>query len=59
MRYEYECPACGNIIEIERKITDTESIYDCPTPKCDSTLNRKYSAPAIEFRGKGWYSTDK
>lgn len=56
MRYEYECPGCGNVVEIERKITDTESLYDCP--ECGTTLNRKYSVPGISFNASGFYSTD-
>lgn len=56
MRYEYECPGCGNVVEIERKITDTESLYDCP--ECGTTLNRKYSVPSISFNASGFYSTD-
>ncbi len=56
MKYEYECPACGNVIFIERSIHDVEVDYDCP--QCGSTVNRKYEAPAITFKGRGFYSTD-
>jgi len=56
MKYEYECPACGNVVLILRSIHDIEVDYDCP--QCGSTVNRKYEAPAISFRGKGFYSTD-
>lgn len=55
MRYEYECPGCGNVVEIERKISDPESIYDCP--QCDTTLQRKYSVPVFK-PAPGMYSYD-
>ena len=56
MKYEYECPACRNVILILRSIHDVEVDYDCP--ECGSTVNRKYEAPAISFKGKGFYTTD-
>ena len=27
MRYEYECPGCGDVREIERKMTDPEETF--------------------------------
>jgi putative FmdB family regulatory protein len=58
VKYEYECPACGNVLLIIRSIHDIEVDYDCPTKGCGSTVNRKYEAPAISFKGKGFYTTD-
>ena len=58
MIYEYECPACGNVVEIERKMSDPESIYDCTTPTCETTLNRKYTAPVFK-PAPGMYSYNK
>ena len=55
MIYEYECPACGNVIDIERKMSDPEGEYDCPTPKCETVLKRKFSAAPIQFKGRGFY----
>jgi putative FmdB family regulatory protein len=57
MIYQYECPGDGEVIEIERSISEPEGEYACAT--CGAKLRRIYNAPAIEFRGKGWYSTDK
>lgn len=57
MKYDYECDNCGNIILIERKIDEPEQDYDCP--QCFSTLSRKWSSPAVQFKGTGFYSTDK
>ena len=59
MKYEYECPACGNTLLIIRSIHDIEVEYDCPTKECGTTLNRKWSVPPVHFKGQGFYSTDK
>ena len=56
MKYEYECPACGNVIQVIRSIHDIEVEYDCP--QCETTLKRKWEAPPVTFKGNGWYSTD-
>ncbi len=57
MKYEYECPACGNVLLITRSIHEKEGEYDCPN--CSTILSRKWEAPPTHFRGSGWYSTDK
>ena len=57
MKYEYECPNCGNILLVIRSIHDIELEYECP--QCSSTLNRKWEAPPTHFKGSGFYSTDK
>jgi putative FmdB family regulatory protein len=59
MKYEYECPSCGNILSVIRSIHDIEIEYDCPTPQCGTTLSRKWITPSIHFKGSGFYSTDK
>jgi len=41
---------------IIRSIHDIEVDYDCP--QCGSTVNRKYEAPAISFKGGGFYTTE-
>lgn len=58
MIYEYECGNCGNVVEIERKITDPESEYDCPNNKCGTTLTRIWNSPSISFNAPGFYSSD-
>lgn len=52
MNYEYECPGDGQVITIERGMTEEEPEYDCPV--CGSTLRRVYNAPGIQFKGGGW-----
>jgi len=56
MTYDYECPKCGEVRTVERKITDAEEIYICAT--CNNNLVRKWSAPTVVFTGTGFYSTD-
>jgi len=52
--YEYQCPKCG-VFEIIRKFSD-EPLTVCPT--CGSEIQKLMSAPAIQFKGTGWYITD-
>ena len=56
MTYEYECPGCGDVRLIERKMSDPEVIPVCS--QCNIELKRMYSSPAISFKGSGFYSTD-
>lgn len=56
MIYEYECPGCGDVREIRRKMSDPEQTYICD--QCDTEFERKWSAPSISFKGSGFYSTD-
>ena len=52
--YEYLCPKCGRF-ELIRKFSD-ETVTECPT--CGSEVQKLLSAPAIQFKGTGWYITD-
>ena len=56
MIYEYECPGCGDTRQIERKMSDPEEIIVCV--QCSKDFRRKWSSPAISFKGSGFYSTD-
>lgn len=53
--YEFECKKCKAHLEVFQKVSDKP-----PTKcrKCGGKLERKLSAPAIQFRGSGWYVTD-
>jgi putative FmdB family regulatory protein len=54
--YEYECEACGHRFEKIQKFSD-KPLQKCPS--CEkSTLHKLPSAPAIQFKGSGWYVTD-
>ena len=52
--YEYQCPKCGRF-ELIRKFSDPP-LETCPT--CGSAVQKLMSAPAIQFKGTGWYVTD-
>jgi len=52
--YEYECPKCGTF-ELVRKFSDAP-LESCPT--CARPVEKLASAPAIQFKGTGWYITD-
>jgi putative FmdB family regulatory protein len=51
--YEYECTACHRRTEKIQKFSDPE-ITACP--HCSGLLERVLSAPAIAFKGGGWYA---
>ena len=54
--YEYECTKCGHRFEkILQKFSDPH-VKICP--KCKGKVVRLLSAPAIQFKGSGWYITD-
>jgi len=50
--YEYECQQCKRHTEKIQKFSDAE-ITTCP--HCGGLLERVLSAPAIAFKGGGWY----
>ena len=54
--YEYECPK-GHKTEIQRKVSGPKQI-SCDAPRCYKMATRKISAPAVIFKGSGFYSTD-
>jgi putative FmdB family regulatory protein len=51
--YEYECTACHKRTEKIQKFSEPE-ITVCP--KCGGVLERVISAPAISFKGGGWFA---
>ena len=51
--YEYECTACHRRTEKIQKFSDPE-ITVCPY--CNGPLERVISAPAVSFKGGGWYA---
>lgn len=53
--YEYECRKCKAHTEAFQKVTD-KPLTKCP--KCGGRLEKRISAPAIQFKGSGWYVTD-
>ncbi len=51
--YEYECTTCHKHTEKIQKFSDPE-ITVCP--HCSGKLERVISAPAVSFKGGGWYA---
>ncbi len=53
--YEYECPRCEHRFEKIEKVT---APHRQKCPKCGALAERLPAAPAIQFKGSGWYVTD-
>ena len=53
--YEYRCQACGYSFE---KIQSFSAEPERVCPKCNGQLIRPMSAPALQFKGSGWYIND-
>jgi putative FmdB family regulatory protein len=53
--YEYLCDTCGERFEVIEKFVD---IPLTTHEKCGGTVNRLLSAPALQFKGSGWYIND-
>ena len=53
--YEYQCDQCGSVFEVMQKFADTPlTIHE----NCGGHVHRLLSAPALQFKGSGWYITD-
>jgi putative FmdB family regulatory protein len=53
--YEYRCKQCGHQFE---KIQSFSAADEKECPVCKGELERLISAPAIQFKGSGWYVND-
>ena len=53
--YEYKCAQCGEVLEV---IQSFSSEPETICPKCGGSLRKLFSAPAIQFKGSGFYKTD-
>lgn len=53
--YEYECQACGEKVEMIQKFSDPPYTI---CPQCGGELKKLISAPAIQFKGSGFYVND-
>lgn len=53
--YEYRCENCGELFEVMQKFSDQPlTVHE----KCGGKVERLVSAPALQFKGSGWYITD-
>jgi putative FmdB family regulatory protein len=53
--YEYECFVCNHRFERIQRVADA-AVVDCP--ECGGAVRRLLGAPALQFKGSGWYVTD-
>jgi putative FmdB family regulatory protein len=53
--YEYLCKKCGHRFEKIQKFSD-RMVKKCP--ECGGQVEQVISAPAVQFKGSGWYVTD-
>ena len=54
--YEYKCSQCGNTYEKRQKFSDAVDT-ECNCEK-KAPVHRLTSAPALVFKGSGWYIND-
>ncbi|HEX4732259.1 MAG TPA: FmdB family zinc ribbon protein [Solirubrobacterales bacterium] len=52
--YEYKCDN-GHVFDVLQKMTD-ESLTECV--ECGAPAHRVLTAPAVHFKGSGFYNTD-
>src|SRR4051794_10268658 len=53
--YEYKCGQCGQIFEVRQNFSDAPvTVHE----GCGGAVEKLLSAPALQFKGTGWYITD-
>lgn len=53
--YDYRCDHCGHVFSAVRSFTDAD-VDSCPN--CGKHPRKLLTAPAVVFKGGGWYKTD-
>ncbi len=53
--YGYRCTQCGHRFDKIQKFSD---VPETACPKCGGALERPLTAPALQFKGAGWYVND-
>jgi putative FmdB family regulatory protein len=53
--YEYQCKKCKHRFEKIQKFSDPP-VKKCP--ECGGSVEQLLHAPAVQFKGSGWYVTD-
>jgi putative FmdB family regulatory protein len=53
--YEYQCIQCSERVEVIQRLSDPPYSH---CPKCGGDMKKLVSAPAIQFKGSGFYKTD-
>jgi putative FmdB family regulatory protein len=53
--YDYRCEKCGEVFEVRQSFSDPIlTVHE----GCGGEVKRLISAPALQFKGTGWYVTD-
>ena len=53
--YEYQCKQCNERQEVIQRFDDAPLAH---CSKCGGDLKKLMSAPAVQFKGSGFYKTD-
>ena len=53
--YEYQCQEC--VLRYER-LEHVSAMHDGTCPECGGNAHRLIGAPALQFKGSGWYVND-
>ena len=51
--YEYECPACEKVFEVQQRMSDAP-LTVCPN--CEGNVKKIVSMSSFHLKGGGWYS---
>lgn len=51
--YEYECPACETVFEVQQRMTDAP-LSKCP--ECEGAVKKIMSRNSFQLKGGGWYA---
>lgn len=54
--YDFKCNSCSKTSTITLSINADEFVMKCV---CGQAMTRIYTAPAVTFKGQGFYRTDK
>ena len=55
-RYDYKCPKCDIVFEIEHPMGEHPEVR---CPECGGIANQVFGASGIVFKGSGFYNTDQ
>jgi putative FmdB family regulatory protein len=53
--YDYQCNECDHRFTVRQSFNDA---HEAVCPKCDTEAERRFSTPAIVFKGSGFYVND-
>lgn len=51
--YEYECPACEKVFEVQQRMVDAP-LSQCP--ECEGPVKKIMSMSSFQLKGGGWYA---